>query len=343
MTGLTLAALAAGLVLLALPGPHDIRTACAAAGALVLLAAAGSASRAVGDAGSGGALGVAAVPFLALAGALVPQGGGSADVGARLLAGGAAAAGCAVLGVAVVGACAPLFLGAAVAAVLTAVAGGVLLAYGALDGTAHALAQASAPMTLLVVVLGVFLPSLAFRLSGMRLPLLPANADQLQEGIDPVAESEVASRGAVADGYLTALSAALGLVAAGCLTALDWQTTWPEQTVAAVFGVLLLIHSRSLGGVWQRMTVVIPGAYGIVLLAVLTALRMSPEHRPLLLVALFALAAVLAVAGWTVPGRRMVPYWGRAVDLLHTLFAVALVPLALLAAGLYHYLRGLGG
>lgn len=50
---------------------------------------------------------------------------------------------------------------------------------------------------------------------------------------------------------------------------------------------------------------------------------------------------MLAITGWTLPGRRLVPYWGRAVDLLHLLFAIALVPLALLVTGLYGYLRGL--
>ncbi len=63
--------------------------------------------------------------------------------------------------------------------------------------------------------------------------------------------------------------------------------------------------------------------------------------RPLLLAGLLAAAAVLAITGWTLPGKRLVPYWGRAVDLLQLLFAIVLVPLALLVTGLYGYLRGL--
>ncbi|MFH8980090.1 type VII secretion integral membrane protein EccD [Streptomyces varsoviensis] len=338
MIGLTLTALGAGLLLLTLPGPAPTRAGCAAAVAVLLLAGAGSASRAVGDAGAGGALGAAAVPYLVLAGALVPQHtGDAAETGARLLAGCAAGAGCAVLAVAAVGACAPLFLGIAVTAVLGAIGGAVMLYGVPLDETA-------APLALLVVILGAFLPSLAFRLSGLRLPLLPTNAEQLQEGIDPVPGQEVGARGAIADGYLTALCAATGATAAACVTALSvGQDTWPPLTVAAVLSVLLLVHARSLGGAWQRLSAVLPGAYGLTLLTVLFALRLAPSQRPLLLAGTVVLAAALAIAGWTFPGRRLVPYWGRAVDLLHTLLAIALVPLALLAAGLYHYLRGVGG
>lgn len=77
------------------------------------------------------------------------------------------------------------------------------------------------------------------------------------------------------------------------------------------------------------------------LLTVLLVLGTGGGTRPLLLAGLLAAAAVLAITGWTLPGRRLVPYWGRAVDLLHLFLAIALVPLALLVTGLYGYLRGL--
>ncbi|MGW6352693.1 type VII secretion integral membrane protein EccD [Streptomyces sp. NPDC055080] len=335
MTALALSALATGLLLLLLPGSPGIRAVCAAGTAILLLAGAGAASRAVGDVGAGGALGAAAIPFLAVAGALVPQGAGSdAELGARLLAGCSAAAGAAVLAVAAGGACAPLFLAAALAAVLGAIGGAVMLLGVTPTG-------AAAPLILAVVLLGHFLPSLAFRLSGLKVPLLPTNAGQLQEGIDPTPDEQIAARGAVADGYLTGLYGATGLVAAGCLTMLAFETSWAPLTLAAVLCALLFTHARGIGGAWQRLAVVLPAAYGAVLLTVLLVLRLDADSRPLLLAGLLAVAAVLAITGWTLPGRRLVPYWGRAVDLLHLLFAIALVPLALLVAGLYSYLRGL--
>jgi hypothetical protein len=130
-------------------------------------------------------------------------------------------------------------------------------------------------------------------------------------------------------------------VAAGCLTVLAFETSWAPLTLAAVLCALMFTHARAIGGAWQRLAVVLPAAYGSVLLTVQLVLRTDDGSRPLLLAGLLAVAAVLAITGWTLPGRRLVPYWGRAVDLLHLLFAIVLVPLALLVAGLYQYLRGL--
>ncbi|MGF1430302.1 type VII secretion integral membrane protein EccD, partial [Kitasatospora sp. LaBMicrA B282] len=72
---MALTALAGGLALLLLPGATPVRELAALVTGVLLLAGATSASRAVGDAGAGIALGSAAVPFLALAGALLPSGG----------------------------------------------------------------------------------------------------------------------------------------------------------------------------------------------------------------------------------------------------------------------------
>ena len=54
-------------------------------------------------------------------------------------------------------------------------------------------------------------------------------------------------------------------------------------------------------------------------------------------------AFLVVVASWTLPGRRVLPYWGRAGEIAHTLFAVALLPLSLWVAGLFGWLRGLFG
>ncbi|MEV0478800.1 type VII secretion integral membrane protein EccD, partial [Streptomyces prunicolor] len=51
----------------------------------------------------------------------------------------------------------------------------------------------------------------------------------------------------------------------------------------------------------------------------------------------------LTVAVWTVPGRRMVPYWGRAAEILHSLLAIALLPLTLWLLGVFGTLRGIFG
>ncbi|MGW6913476.1 type VII secretion integral membrane protein EccD [Kitasatospora sp. NPDC054939] len=333
---LALTALAGGLALLLLPGPAQLRELAATGTALLLLLGAVSASRAVGDAGAGTALGAAAVPYLALAGALLPEGGGPGAAGARLLAGASAAAGAAVLALAAVGCSAPLFLGVVLVA-LHAVAAGVLMLIGLAAGDVAAL------VAVLAVATGAFVPSICFRLSGLRLPALPRNAEELQEGIEAVPAASVRARSDIADGYLTAFHLALGAILALCLTPLAGGPGWAAPALTVALAVLLLLHSRAIGSVPQRLAVVLPGAYGLVLPTAVLALGLSTGGRLLLLAGLLALAAALAVVAWTVPGRRMVPYWGRAADLLHTLAAIAVVPLALQVLGVYGALRGLGG
>jgi hypothetical protein len=43
-----------------------------------------------------------------------------------------------------------------------------------------------------------------------------------------------------------------------------------------------------------------------------------------------------------VPGRRLVPYWGRAAEILHSLVAISLLPLVLWVLGVYGELRAIG-
>jgi hypothetical protein len=44
----------------------------------------------------------------------------------------------------------------------------------------------------------------------------------------------------------------------------------------------------------------------------------------------------------SLPGRKLVPHWGRAGDLLHLLSASALLPLTLWVLNVYSYVRGAG-
>ncbi|MFG3053084.1 type VII secretion integral membrane protein EccD [Kitasatospora sp. NPDC048239] len=333
---LAVAALAGGLALLLLPGPQHTRDLAAAVTGVLLLLGALSASRAVGDAGAGTALGAMAVPYLALAGGLLPTGGGAGATGARLLAGGSAAAGAAVLAVAAVGCSAPLFLGTVLVA-LHAVLAGVLLLNG------MSASEAAAALAVLAVVIGAFVPGICFRLSGLRLPALPRNAEELQEGIAPFPSSTVLSRSDVADGYLTSFHLALGLILTLCTTVLAGVAGWAAPALTAALSVLLLLHGRAVGSIPQRLSVLLPGVYGLALLFGGAVLDQPTGGRLLLLAGLLAVAAVLAITAWTIPGRRLLPYWGRAADLLHSVAAIAVLPLALAVAGVYHALRAIAG
>ncbi|HEY5833938.1 type VII secretion integral membrane protein EccD [Streptomyces sp.] len=343
LLGLSVVALTAGLVTLAVPGPSaPLRALAAAVVGVLLLAGAGSASRAVGDAGAGAALGFMVSPYVGLAGWLLPGGetGGGPEhalLGSRLLAASAAATGGAVLAVAAVAAFASLFLAVAAVGAVGALAGALILV-GDLPPQ-----HTAGLVALVAVVFSAFVPSLSFRLSGLRMPPLPTNAQQLQEGIEPQSPRSVAERAVLADGWMTGLYGAAGAIAAVCQTGLAYRADLPQVVTIATLSVLLLLHARGLGNTLQRLWLVVPGGWGAVLLVWLGVGEFGPDSRLLLVAALLATAAGIAITAWTVPGRRLVPYWGRAAELLHTAVAVALLPLALWVLGVYGELHSIKG
>ncbi|MFD9393345.1 type VII secretion integral membrane protein EccD [Streptomyces sp. NPDC060000] len=343
LRGMVVVAVLTALGVLAWPGgPEGPRALTAAAAGLLLLAGAASAGRAVGDAAAGATLGFMAAPSLALAGWLLPGGDISGPqahhvLGARLLAAGAAGAGGAVLALTAAAVYTPLFIATAMVAIVSAAAGALM---SVLDMPVD---SAAAAVTTAVVLLGGFVPVLAFRLAGMRMPALPTNPGQLQEGIDPYNGQDVAIRTELAGGWMTALYGATGVICAGCLVALVRRPSLPELLTGAVLSLLLLLHGRGMVNVWQRLALVVPGLWGIVLLLVCAAAELAPADRPALAVGLLAPAAALTVASWTVPGRRMLPYWGRAAELLHSLLAIALLPLTLWVSGVFGALRAING
>jgi hypothetical protein len=85
------------------------------------------------------------------------------------------------------------------------------------------------------------------------------------------------------------------------------------------------------------------GVVGLVALAEREVAGRSPADRLVILGVALAVGLVLAVVAWTVPGRRMLPYWGWIGDVLHTLAAVSLIPLTLQVVGVYGRLRGMNG
>jgi type VII secretion integral membrane protein EccD len=175
------------------------------------------------------------------------------------------------------------------------------------------------------------------------MPALPSSASQLQEGIEPYAGSEVAERTELAGRWVTALFAATGTVAAAALIVLAERPDLPAVMTSLVLSLLLLLHSRGLVHIGQRLTLAVPGIWGLLLLARAWAVHSDTDGRPVVFAVLLAAAAGLVIAAWTVPGRRVLPYWGRAAELAHTGFAVALLPLSLWLAGLFGWLRGLFG
>jgi hypothetical protein len=74
-------------------------------------------------------------------------------------------------------------------------------------------------------------------------------------------------------------------------------------------------------------------------LAIAAGLRAGPHSWPPVVAVLVILAGLLLAAERTLPGHRLLPHWGHAGDLLHTVTAALLIPAVVWQTGLYEHLR----
>ncbi len=194
------------------------------------------------------------------------------------------------------------------------------------------------------LIAGVFLPATAFRLSGLTLPMLPSDAPELDEDIDPVPAKVVVERGTAAFGYSTALHVGLGAALTVLLPLLVFGGSGWSMALSLVIAFLLLLRSRHPSGVVQRWAVLAPAAVAVIANVVQIAGERTETGR---LVAVFlpvvAVGAVLLLLSRSMPGKRQKPYWGRAVEILESITAVAVIPILLQVLGVYAWMRGLAG
>lgn len=351
--------------------------------ALALLLTAAALSRAVGDSLAGAFLGVAAVPFAAVAGLLAPLGDHAlGSIGAAHLAtGGAAAFAASVLGAWFVGVGGGADVGAgagvgpgvgpgvgsggpggnAGAGTSATVgpqsvqppAGAVLLA-PAMAAAAIALAAlaslrwnaegCAALAAALMLAISVLIPRIAYRSAGLPGAVVPLNAGDLRAQSTPWSTAALAGRSVTADRLVTALVAGSALAVAACTAfALRWPG-WTPPVLAAVISVLLALRARLFGGTAQRWWLI--GA--ALAIAVPTAAVVSDRWRGgdvgLGVVVGVALIATMIVGQIAVrPERRFAPTLARWADLLELGAVMATVPLALLMLGTFGYFRSLGG
>jgi type VII secretion integral membrane protein EccD len=206
-------------------------------------------------------------------------------------------------------------------------------------------AQHAAAMGLVIsLVLGLFVPVTAFRLGGLRLPLLPGTARELTDDIQPVPHQLVVIRGAATIRYLAALG--IGLGAAQALLAVPLVTPgggWP-MLLALAAAAWLLIRTRHVTTTVHRWALLVPAA---VLLGGAAIRYAADQHffdrATLVLPVLVLVGALLAVGSGTMPGRRFAPYWGRAVEILETFVAVAMLPLLGAVLDVYQAMRAWTG
>ncbi|MDN3359232.1 type VII secretion integral membrane protein EccD [Actinomadura sp. DC4] len=329
------AALALGVAVAPMSGTGTMATLVAGTASVFLLLGAAAASRALGDRAAGILLAAGSIGFTVVAGLALPAGEarsltpGDLVSAPGLLAAGAWAATMAALARPAVGGVLAGFTATVFAAILMGL-GGLLVTLG----TAHT-AGAAAIVLAAALVVGAAVPVIASRFAGLRIPPLPTSPDEFQQGIDPEPSRIVLERTARAHEHIGSLYVGLGVIVTGCLVVLGTTPGISARVLAAVASLLLLLHGRDLLGVRARLAVFAPGVAGLAAVLLDLTLDQPANVRPVVVVGLMLTAGLLLSVARTLPGRRLLPHWGRVADLMHTTTAIAVVPLVLAVVGLY--------
>ncbi|MFD2420779.1 type VII secretion integral membrane protein EccD [Amycolatopsis pigmentata] len=298
---------------------------------LLLLAAAAMLAKLAGERRGAAAVATVAVVAAGVAGLAMPSGGAPPEIsgGPGVLTAGTAVAVAAVLARALLGSARPVFLALAAGGVLTAL-GGLLAVLAGLDAPATASVVMAVSLALTKLA-----PQLAAWLGGLSVEPVPTTPDEFQQGLDPFPSKDVLDRAALADVHLTAFLAVLGAVNTSALLVLAPVPRWDRSTLAGVTAVLLLLQAREFTGIWHRLSALVPAAASLVALTLGWSMALPLLGRLCVLVGLLALAGLGLAGAQMLPGRRLVPRWGRWGDILHWACALAIMPLVLAVTGLY--------
>ncbi len=311
-------------------GPWLAATGCA----VVLLLAAGGLSRALGDGAAGTVLAGAAMPYAFLAGALGIAGTRPAHEfgSAHLLAGSAGVVLAAAVALAWLGDGTPVLL-----AVLVAALCGVL---GAAVDPLTTPAGAAGVVIAALIGLAPLAPALAYRLSRLPLPFIPARADDLRPASDAPATPTLLARAVQADRILTGLTAG-SAAAAGVAVVVDSRAPgWAPPVLALLAALAMLLRARLFTGLHQRLWLLVAGVAGLVLAAVREGQSHSGYALAVPLIAAAGAALGVAVRRTTKPYG---PWWPRLGDLGELLVVATVIPVALQVLGVYGYVRGIWG
>ncbi|MEV0967293.1 type VII secretion integral membrane protein EccD [Microtetraspora glauca] len=338
--GASCALLVAGAPALALSGAAPAVVAVVAGVlAVILLGAATSMSRAVGDSTAGAAIGYAALPYGFLAGLLAPAGpAGLAGLGApHLLAALACTALVAALGGAAVADGVPGFLGTAVASVVGAVSAAVVMVFDVPPAGVAAVAVS------VLLACSPFIPALAFRLARLPLPSMPTTAEQLRADNDRVDSAAILERTGQARRYATGLIAGIAVAVFAAQPLLVLAHGWIAPVMSFVLSLTLVMRTRVFHGVSQRLWLTVSALAGIVLLVLTLSTRAGGVGAIAIVIGLLWVAAIPVSLGLWLPSGRPSPFWGRAGDIVDVVLTAALFPLALGVMEVYTWIRGLSG
>jgi type VII secretion integral membrane protein EccD len=200
--------------------------------------------------------------------------------------------------------------------------------------------QGLALTLVLAVVVGEIMVTGAVRLAGVVLPPLPRSPSELEEDLEPVPGQDVLATALRVDAYLTALLWGSSAVIVACASALIWRGGW-SSVLVVVAGVASLLRLRVMPSRGQRAAVVTAGVAGPVSLGLQLTLQANELSRVTMPLVCLSVAGLLVLLARVLPGRRMIPHFGRAAELLEGLVAASLVPLLLAVLGTYQAARNL--
>jgi type VII secretion integral membrane protein EccD len=289
-------------------------------------------ARLLDDRGGAITLGATGVVSAGMAGFAMPAGAATAGewlTGAGVLATVVAVAAAATLARAALGVGQPGFLAVA--------SGAVLAAIGCMAGMLIGLdAQATAAIVVvLVLAVSRAAPQLAAWLAGLAAEPVPTTPEEFQQGLDPLPSKDVLDRAALADVHLTSFLAVLGAIGTCALLVLTSELVWDTMTLGLVVAALLLLQAREMQGIWHRLSAMVPATAVLVSILLRWAVDLPLLGQVCVLVGLLGLAGNAVAGAQVLPGRRLVPRWGRLGDILHWLCALAVLALALTVTGFY--------
>ncbi len=341
------ALLGAALLAAYAPAPRLPAGLAALAVGLLLLLTAAILARAVGDARAGLVLAAVAQPYGFVGGLLLvtPTAGPTRWGAGPLLLAAVGLLLCTVLAAVAVAYQVPAFVGAATVAAAGAVTALVVLLTG--------VPPVAAAAVLATLCLGAVpaLPMLAFRLARLPLPTIPTTADEVKADAVQVAGADVLERTGTAGRYLTALLAAVSVLALGCVPVLLGSPHPTSWALALVVALVLLCRARTMPVRAHRLPLLSAGLLGLATVSVAATVASAPAgvtvpagvRLTVAVVLLVLTGAVAATYGLVAAGRRSTPVWGRALDVLEVVLGLTVVPLALAACGLYTLVRALNG
>lgn len=232
-------------------------------------------------------------------------------------------------------------VGQGISGLMAVVGVGVLSGIGTAvaSGTTLSAVATASVIAAVGLALSPALPTVAFRLSRLPLPTIPADAADLRRDTGQLDATQVLRQAARADQFLTGLVGGVAIAVGGAAIVLTIGGV-SENILAVVLGAICLLRARLFTGRAQRALLLTGGAMALLAAAISWTLALDPATRILgAAVPLIVLAVALVAGAVVLPGRRYTPPWSRTADVLESLLVLSVIPLALAVMGVYGAIR----